>query len=316
MLRLCDSSLLRPSALKTAYPRAMLRVLVLANQGKPPVVEALRDFVPWLEKRAAVVGVVGTSPEDSPADDLPDADLALVLGGDGTFLSQARRMIERHVPMLGINFGKVGFLAEWDIETVRAHWDTIACGSCRRTARILMDVAVYDAGVSVYEPGDAVPLSSYLAMNDAVITAGPPYRIVEFEVAIEPELVRQPAVTIAGDGLIVSTPSGSTAYNLANGGPIVSPGVEALMISAMAPYTLAFRPIVFGADCDVWITLNRANPGTALVIDGQASPILEEGQRVHIRTHPTRLVLIQNPTLTYWSMLAHKMRWAARPRRN
>ena len=294
----------------------MLRVLLLANQGKPPVVEALKDFVPWLEERCEVVGVYETDPEQSAGIDPPDADLALVLGGDGTFLGQARRMIDRGIPMLGINFGKVGFLAEWDIETVRSHWDTIACGSCRRTHRILMDVAVHGKDVSVYEPNGREPLSSYLAMNDAVITAGPPYRIVEFEVAIEPELVRQPAVTIAGDGLIVSTPSGSTAYNLANGGPIVSPGVEALMISAMAPYTLAFRPIVFGANCDVWITLTRANPGTALVIDGQASPILEEGQRVHIRRHPKRLTLIQNPTLTYWSMLAHKMRWAARPRRN
>ena len=275
------------------------------------MVEALETFVPWLESRCEVAGVL---PADG-AEAIPEADLAMVLGGDGTFLSQARRMIDRDVPMLGINFGKVGFLAEWDIDAVKQHWETIACGKCRRTHRLMIDVQVYGAGVDPYAPDGHRPLASYLAMNDAVITAGPPFRMVEFEVAIEPELVQQPAVTIAGDGLIVSTPSGSTAYNLANGGPIVSPGVDALMISAMAPYTLAFRPIVFGAECDVWITLTRANPGTALVIDGQVSPVLEAGQRVRITKHPRKLTLVQNPGLTYWSMLAHKMRWAARPRR-
>jgi NAD+ kinase len=180
----------------------------------------------------------------------------------------------------------------------------------------MIDVEVHTAETAIYTGNGHTPLTTYLAMNDAVITAGPPYRMVEFEVAIEPAMVKRPAVTISGDGLIVATPSGSTAYNLSNGGPIVSPDVEALMLSAISPYTLAFRPIVFSAESDIWITLIRANEGTALVIDGQASMLLEEGQRVRVTRHPQRLNLVQNPTLTYWTMLAHKMRWAARPRRN
>ena len=295
----------------------MLRVLVLANMGKAPVVEALETFVPWLRERAEVVDVQATlrnHGDGGGGASVPEADLALVLGGDGTLLSQARRLIDHQVPMLGINFGKVGFLAEWNLQTVREHWESIACGSCRLTQRLMMDVSVYGQDVSVYAEPDSPPLSTYLAMNDAVVTAGPPFRMVELEVAIEPALAQQPAVSLAGDGLIVSTPSGSTAYNLANGGPIVSPGVEAFMISAMAPYTLAFRPIVFSAEAEVWVTLTRTNPGTALVIDGQASPALEQGQRIRICRHPHKLKLIQNPTLTYWSMLAHKMRWAVQPR--
>ncbi len=293
------------------------RVLLLANTGKPPVVEALKTFVPWLKDRADVVGVEETRhTKETNGAGLPDADLAMVLGGDGTFLSQARILVDREVPVLGVNFGKVGFLAEWDIEHVKAHWERLAGGVCRHTRRIMIDVDVLAEDTPVYHPNGQQRLHTFLAMNDAVITAGPPFRMVEFEVAIEPAVVQRPAVTVAGDGLVVATPSGSTAYNLSSGGPIVSPGVEALMISAISPYTLAFRPIVFGADCDVWITVTRANEGTTLVIDGQPAAPLKEGQHVRITQHPRMLTLIQNPELTYWSMLAHKMRWAVRPRRD
>ncbi len=305
----------QPAEVLPASPRP--RVVLLVNRGKPRVVEALASFVPWLERRAEVVGVIGT--EENAADDgahLPGADLAMVLGGDGTFLSQARVLVDRGIPTLGVNFGKVGFLAEWDIDHVKAHWETLRCGGCRRTQRLMIDVDVYPESTDPYAPNGEDRLHRYLAMNDAVIAAGPPYRMVEFEVAIEPELVRRPAVTVAGDGLIVSTPSGSTAYNLSAGGPIVSPGVEALMLSAISPYTLAFRPIVFGSDCDVWITLTRANAGTALVVDGQPAVPLRQGQHVRVTKHPKMLTLIQNPELTYWSMLSHKMRWAVRPRRD
>ncbi|MEM1445598.1 MAG: NAD(+)/NADH kinase [Planctomycetota bacterium] len=294
------------------------RVVLLVNRGKEPVAEALASFVPWLEERADVAGILGT--EENAANDgaeLPEqADLAMILGGDGTFLSQARVLVDRNIPTLGVNFGKVGFLAEWDIEHVKRHWETLAGGGCRRTQRVMIDVDVFPEGTDPYRPNGHERLDRYLAMNDAVIAAGPPYRMVEFEVAIEPAEVRRPAVTVAGDGLIVATPSGSTAYNLSAGGPIVSPGVEALMLSAISPYTLAFRPIVFGSECDVWITLTRANAGTALVVDGQPAVPLREGQHVRVTKHPKMLTLIQNPELTYWSMLSHKMRWAVRPRRD
>ncbi len=293
------------------------RVLLLANLGKPPVVEALKTFVPWLRERADVVGVHETLKNtDDQTPPLPDADLALVLGGDGTFLSQARILVDRDIPVLGVNFGKVGFLAEWDIDHVKRHWPAIADGSCRQTRRLMIDVDIFTADTPIYQTGNHQPIAHHLAMNDAVITAGPPYRMVEFEVAIEPAVVKRPAVTVAGDGIVVATPSGSTAYNLSAGGPIVSPGVDALMLSAISPYTLAFRPIVFGADCDVWITLTRANAGTTLVIDGQIASKLEPNQHVRITRHPHQLALVQNPELTYWSMLSHKMRWAVQPRRN
>ena len=294
------------------------RVIILANRGKPPVTEALCAFRPWLAEHATIVAepdIVALT-QDSAAQ-LPAADLALVLGGDGTMLALARRLVETGVPLLGINFGKLGFLAEFSLDDVMRHWRRIAAGQCRMTDRLMIHVFVFDVDAPRWGGSDALPEHKFhrVAMNDAAITAGPPFRMIEMELAIEPETDRTSATTFAGDGVVVSTPSGSTAYNLATGGPIVSPGVEALSVTAICPQSLAFRPIVFGAKCDVWVRVARANAGTTLVIDGQESVKLNTGEQVLIRRHEKALHLVHNPDLNYWMMLARKMRWAATPRR-
>lgn len=292
------------------------RVLILANHKKEPVLRAIEEFGPWLKDRAEVVAVMDTwETRDGFDVEPPASDLTLVLGGDGTFLSQARVMIDRGVPLLGVNFGKVGFLAEFEIEDVKEHWDQIAAGTCRETKRVMMDVDVMPPGTPKWDGAGVEPEHTYIAMNDAVITAGPPFRMIELDLAIEPDVSHRSALRFAGDGIIVATASGSTAYNLSVGGPIVSPGVDALVVSAIAPQSIAFRPIVFGADCDVWLTMERANEGTTLVIDGQESTGIQEGQQIRIRRHPNRLSLIQNPKRTYWDMLSHKMHWAVPPSR-
>ncbi|MEM1108418.1 MAG: NAD(+)/NADH kinase [Planctomycetota bacterium] len=292
------------------------RVLILANKKKEQVIQKIDEFGPWLRERAEIVGLMDTwETRDGFDEEPPECDLTLVLGGDGTFLSQARVMVDRGVPLLGVNFGKVGFLAEFEIEDVKKHWDAIASGSCRQTQRVMIDVDVMPLDTPKWHGEGFEPEHSYIAMNDAVITSGPPYRMIEMDLAIEPDVSERSALTFGGDGIIVATASGSTAYNLSVGGPIVSPGVDALVVSAIAPQSIAYRPIVFEADCDVWITMNRTNPGTTLVIDGQESTTVKEGQQIRIRSHPKRLQLIQNPDRTYWNMLSHKMHWAVRPSR-
>jgi len=296
----------------------MMRVIVLANTGKAEVVEALREFRPWLEERCEVVADREVNGKlDSAGGDLPVADLAIVLGGDGTLLAQARTLIELGVPMLGVNFGKVGFLAEFELPDVKEHWERITANRCRRTQRMMLEARVYPAGAPRWglEGEMPEPVFSELAMNDVVVKEGPPFRMVEMELAIEPDVHRSSAAIIGGDGIIVATPSGSTAYNLSAGGPIVSPGLDALAVTALAPHSIAFRPIVFSATCDVWLTLNRANEGTSMVLDGQASWSLEAGQQVHIRKHAKTLELIHNPGLNYWRLVSRKMHWAARPGR-
>ena len=310
----------------TPAPANRPRVLLLCNFSKPHVKQALDTFRPWLEEHAQIVAEHGTR-EMTPAvaAGLPEADLAMVMGGDGTVLSQARAMVGRGVPMLGINFGKLGFLAEFTIDSVKQHWDAIAEGRCRLSERIMLDVAVYDEGAPLWggasgngdEPASMPePIFRGLALNDAVINAGEPFRMLEIELIIEPAWSRESATTFHGDGIVVSTPSGSTAYNLSAGGPIVSPGIDGLCVAPLNPQSLAFRPIVFSGQCDAWLALHRANPGTTLVLDGQVSTGLKVGQQVRVVKHDQTFKLIHNPELSYWSMLANKMHWAARPKRD
>ena len=293
-------------------------VLILANHSKLKVRDALDGLRDWLSNRANIVADLDTHEMTADkAADLPDADLALVLGGDGTFLSQARILADRRVPLLGINFGKLGFLAEFTIECVQAHWDNIVTGQCRTTERIVLELSVFPPDSPRYGYGHMPrPVFHALAMNDAVVTAGPPYRMIELGLAIEPEAAQTRATRFAGDGLIISTPSGSTAYNLAAGGPIVSPGVSALTVTPICPQSLAFRPIVTSAACDVWLRLHTVNDGTTLVIDGQQSFQLQAGQQIHVTKHQSTVCLIHNPEYNYWSMLAEKMQWAAPPKTN
>jgi len=306
------------------------RILLLANGGQPHVSQALESFRPWLNEHAQIVGDLDTREVTrQTATDLPMADIAMVLGGDGTLLGQARALVDQGIPMLGINFGKLGFLAEFSIDSIQKHWDALVQGTCRVSDRILLDVSVYPAGSPQWggngnhsqgqdpEPTACVePIFRGLAMNDAVINAGEPFRMVEIELIIEPQWSRESATTFVGDGLVVSTPSGSTAYNLSAGGPIISPGIDGMCVAALNPQSLAFRPIVFSGKCDAWMQLHRANPGTMLVLDGQVSTRLEVGQQICVKKYAKTLTLIHNPDLSYWSMLARKMHWAARPRRD
>lgn len=302
------------------------RVLLLCNFSKPMVSEALQTFRPWLSEHAEVVGELDTREVTlETTGTLPGADVACVLGGDGTLLSQARVMVELGIPILGINFGKLGFLAEFSVEDVQKHWTLIAGGKARMSERIMLEVAVYPEGSPLWgglnghaigeRPAMPEPVFKGTALNDAVIVAGPPYRMLEIELIIEPQWSRQSATTFRGDGVVVSTPSGSTAYNLSAGGPIISPGIDGMCIAPLNPQSLAFRPIVFSGQCDCWMHLHDANEGTALVLDGQASTPIAEGQQIAITKYAKTLSLIHNPELSYWTMLSHKMHWAASPRR-
>lgn len=310
------------------------RVLLLTNRSKPRVVEALESFLPWLQERATVLGPTDTCDTEAVAAEgqlmgSSPAELAIVMGGDGTLLSQAALLAERDVPILGINFGKLGFLAEFSVEQVQQHWDMLIAGQCRESARLLMQIDVFPHGTPVWggaginatpgngtEPTDLPePVYTGLAMNDAVINAGPPFRMLELELAIEPRWGHTSATIFHGDGVVIATPSGSTAYNLSAGGPIISPGVDALAVTALNPQSLAFRPIVYSAQCETWILVHQCNRGTTLVLDGRLTTTLEQGQQVRVLKHGKAIRLIHNPELSYWNMLATKMHWAARPRR-
>ncbi len=257
------------------------------------------DVEDLIRKHAAFVGEVDA--DDGPLPDHTEADLAVALGGDGTMISQARRLAKRRIPLIGVNFGRLGVLAEFDTASLRQHADVVFSGKAPVHEHLILDVAVLD------EHG--VETARENAINDCVITAGAPFRMIELEISIN----GNEGPTLTGDGVIVATPIGSTAYNVSAGGPIVQPTLDAMIITPIAAHSLAFRPIVVGTGGDVAIDVLRANAGTTLVIDGQANVPLRLGQRVVVTRHADRARFVQNPTSTYWQILLQKMRWAAPP---
>ncbi len=290
----------------------MPRILLISNPDKHAAMDALPDFRAWLAARAEIVAELDSTALAQKSARLPEADFALVLGGDGTLLSVARAFVEAQAqtPILGVNFGKLGFLAEFGLEEVKQHWTLLAKDGYQVRNRLLLDVSVFPPGAEA----DAPPLARVFGLNDAVINAGAPFRMVDIELSIDPEENGDAAAaTFSGDGVVVATSAGSTAYNLSAGGPIMAPGAEALCVTPLNPHSLAFRPIVVPATTDIWLRLLRANAGSALVVDGQTSIPLADGQRVHITRSRSIVRLVQNPARSYWATLADKLHWAARP---
>lgn len=237
---------------------------------------------------------------DDPVEDPDSIDLAVVVGGDGTMIRQARRLVEHDIPLVAVNCGRLGFLASFDADTLREEAAEVFGGNPPRRKHMVLQVDVFRGS------GDVLALP---AMNDCVITAGQPFRMIRLALDIE----GQGGPTMSGDGLIVSTPTGSTAYNVSAGGPIVSPGMEAMVITPLAAHSLGFRPFVLSSDGILEVQVEDANEGTTVVIDGQEQVPVEAGDRIRISRHPHSVEFVTCSREPYWRILIDKMRWAAPP---
>jgi NAD+ kinase len=206
-----------------------------------------------------------------------------------------------------VNLGKLGFLAEFDVQALDEVGDDIFGGADLATRRVdLLRAQVFEGAHAVF---------SGIALNEAVITAGPPYRMIELALSIDGE----EGPTITGDGLIVSTPTGSTAYNASAGGPILEPDLAGIVITPIAAHSLAFRPLVVSGDSRVEVRVNKANReedshGTTLMLDGHETYALTGGERIMLSSHDRTIEFVRNTRAGYWFRLIHKMRWAAAPR--
>jgi NAD+ kinase len=245
-----------------------------------------------------------------------NAEAFIVFGGDGTLLATARRLQGKQVPMMGVNFGRLGFLASFTPEQFRDHFEAFIKGTLPISSRLMLEASVVDAGAecAVVDPTDVATKRRWTstALNDAVITAGSPFRMIELVLGTD----NDPGVRCTGDGVIVATASGSSAYNVAAGGPIMSPNVDAFCITPLAPQSLSFRPVVMPSSVTVIMTAKRVNRGTTLFCDGQASIGVKTGDRVVVRRFPKDVLLVENPTAHEWRALAEKLNWAASPRYN
>lgn len=282
-------------------------MLLLVNRDKPDAPAAAREVRELIEQRGHVVAELPADNEPLP-DSLQHVDLVVVLGGDGTLLAQTRRCLDLGAPMLGINLGKVGFMAEFDLTAVRLQADSLFGDG---------PLAIRNLGllhVQAYGSDDNLKLQG-VALNDCVIVAGPPFRVVRLALTID----GTQGPILSGDGLVISTPTGSTAYNLSAGGPIVAPTVEAMSITPIAPHSFSFRPIVVGSSSIVEVAVLRANStrqgmGTTLLLDGQNFLPLHTRDRILVTTHGKSVRFVRNPATDYWARLINKLAWARAPR--
>ncbi|MFG0330232.1 MAG: NAD(+)/NADH kinase [Phycisphaerales bacterium] len=284
------------------------RVVLVSNLRRPAIQSMLPDFQSWLADRAEIIAEFDSRSEDPIGDLHPD--LAVVLGGDGTILSQARRFVDAEIPLLGVNLGRLGFLAEFDLDSLMTSAASIFDHEpLPIQERVMIEALVFGEGEGAEDDGAA--RERLVALNDIVITSGRPFRMIELSLFLE----GQETPLIQGDGLIVSTPIGSTGYSVSAGGSIISPDLDCLAITPIAAHSLAFRPIVVKSNCPIEIIVRECNPGTTLVADGQILAGLQVGDRVAVRRYPKLVKLVANPASNYWRTLMRKLHWAAPPGR-
>ncbi len=274
------------------------RVLILANKAKPGVPEKVEQLQPWFAQRAEVLAVLDIT--DTLPKDAESADLCVVFGGDGTLLTAARMLSGTDVPLLGVNMGKLGFLADFDIEHMQKHFDEIISGKIPPAERMMLRVRVNSCEEHKF---------CTVAANDIAISAGPPFRMIDLNVARGTQDIAQ----YMGDGLVISTPTGSTGYNMSAGGPILEPTLDAVTITPVAPHSLSLRPMVVRSNQTIHITATRVNPGTTLIVDGQVSSGLCDGDVVQVTRAERPSRIIPHPGKPFFHTLSTKLKWGQSP---
>jgi len=276
-----------------------MKVLLAASPDHPATALILDEVRATIAKHAEIVAELQA--DSAPLSANLVFDRLVAVGGDGTLIAQVRRILDRGVALVGVNSGRLGFLAEFDPASLAAHADSIFSNNPLVRQRIVMDVMVKRKDGTVVFHG--------VAVNDAVVSAGFPFRMIEMRL----DFSGSAGPDVAGDGIIIASPVGSTAYSVSAGGPIVHPDLEALIVTPICPHSLGFRPIVVPSHLDISVRIERANEGTTLMLDGQTNIRLAVGDTVQVGRHQSMARLIGNPDVTYWHQLVSKMRWAAPP---
>jgi NAD+ kinase len=289
------------------------RVGLVAKHNLEAAAGVLAELAGWLEARgaepvfetntAALVGLPPGRPTSS-RDALPKAsDLVVVLGGDGTLIGMAGRIAEAGtgVPILGVNFGSLGFLTEITLPELYESLESVLDGDAEIEERMMLRARTLRDG-AVY--------ADRLVLNDVVITKGALSRIVDLSVSVGEQLVMQ----VRADGLIVATPTGSTAYNLAAGGPIVHPSLDALLLTPIAPHMLTNRPVVLPASSEVSVepAMNGTSEEVFVTFDGQSGHPMEPDDVIDIRRADRPLRLVRASERTYFDVLRQKLKWGER----
>jgi NAD+ kinase len=259
---------------------------------------AARGLTAVLEKETAGL-VPAASVAAARKSDLPgQVDLLIVLGGDGTLLSMARAVGDLGVPILGVNLGGLGFLTATTLDEMLPALEAVLAGDMAVEERMMLAARLVRGGE---------PVSEHIALNDVVITKSAMSRIIELAVSVD----GRHATAYRADGLIISTPTGSTAYNLSVGGPILFPTLDAVVLTPIAPHTLSNRPIVLPGSQRIEVTL-RGDQEVMLTMDGQVGVHLRERDVVEVQPAPARIRLLRFPQKDFFSVLRTKLKWGER----
>jgi NAD+ kinase len=274
------------------------KLIIYGDANRPRVSDAVDEFLKFCEDRCNILANCFRG--DCAAKVLKQADFAIVFGGDGTILSAARELSETGTPVIGVNVGKLGYLAEFNVSELKSDFDRVTSDKSLIASRMMLTCSIISSRRET---------NLGAAVNDVVINSGPPFRMIELKMTLEGNAL----AGCVGDGLIISTPTGSTAYNLSAGGPILSANLSAIVITPICPHSLSFRPIVVDADRMIEILAVNVNDGTTVTLDGQVSKRLNRADIVRVEKHTGTLCVVGNPLRTQWDTLATKLNWAGKP---
>jgi NAD+ kinase len=276
---------------------------ILTKPKFPEVKSTLHDVVTWLRVRnidvildttsALLLGEQGGYPETSLA---ANTDVFLVLGGDGTMLNAARLAEERSIPILGVNMGGLGFLTEVRLENLYPSLERVFANDFVLDERLMLRTHIHRHTETV---------ARGVVLNDVVISKGTVARMIELKIGIQGRFV----TNLRGDGLIISSPTGSTAYSLSAGGPIIDPAVQSLILTPISPHTLTHRPLIVPGNVEIEVTLASKDDGAMATLDGQVGVALMPGDMVVIQTSEHLTRLIRFPESNYYDVLREKLKW-------
>jgi NAD+ kinase len=286
---------------------AIKKIGIVSKPKKAEIREIVPGLVEWLRERGIEVSIdkeTGSILESSEKcltrNELPGkVDLLVVLGGDGTLLAAARALYRREVPIFAVNLGDLGFLTVITRDELYSALEGVLAGNYRSERRVQIEGELVRA--------DEV-LSTFRALNDVVLNKGAIARIQDFEVYADGEFISN----YKSDGLIVSTPTGSTAYSLAAGGPVVSPSVEAFIITPICAHTLTNRPLVLRDSANIEIVVKSQREAAYLTVDGQVGIATHSEDIIRVRKSDSYVELIQPPQRNYYEILRQKLKWGER----
>ena len=273
---------------------------MLADAAKPHILERTSQLQKVLEQYVEVVDLIDDFSRELPSDEI---DFAVVFGGDGSILRAAHAMGYNQVPVIGVNLGRLGFLADLQPEQLELALPQLVAGQYDVVSHLMFECEVVRPGRDTLR---------VLGLNEVAVLAGPPFTILEVQLYVDAEL----GTTYSCDGLIVSTPVGSTAHSLSAGGPILQKSLHAFVISPISPHTLTNRPVVDSADRVYELVVPQPNEGTSLVVDGKLLCQLAADDRIRVTRSRAVFQLVEVQGQGYYRTLREKLGWGGRLKRD